>query len=115
MRAALSARLATPGASVPHAVAARLAFPELPVIAPVGDAALQSSGMNELGRGGSAQAECRAIQADVGLKRLNPGGRRSRPPVGTWCDRTAERVTSRRCPPCHRSRRRNGAGRRWPW
>ncbi|MBI0293145.1 thiamine pyrophosphate-requiring protein [Streptomyces sp. PRKS01-29] len=48
MRAALSARLATPGAAVPYAVAARLAFPGRPVIALIGDGALQSSGMNEL-------------------------------------------------------------------
>ncbi|MGW4078991.1 thiamine pyrophosphate-dependent enzyme [Streptomyces asiaticus] len=48
MRAALSARLAVPGAAVPYAVAARLDFPQRPVIALVGDGALQSSGMNEL-------------------------------------------------------------------
>ncbi|ELS51345.1 putative pyruvate dehydrogenase (Pyruvate oxidase) [Streptomyces viridochromogenes Tue57] len=48
MRAALSAHLAVPGAAVPYAVAARLAFPERPVIALVGDGALQAGGMNEL-------------------------------------------------------------------
>ncbi|MFK4189500.1 thiamine pyrophosphate-dependent enzyme [Streptomyces sparsogenes] len=48
MRAALSHGLAAPGASVPYAVAARLAFPDRPVIALVGDGALQTSGLNEL-------------------------------------------------------------------
>ncbi|WP_268221809.1 thiamine pyrophosphate-binding protein [Streptomyces sp. EMB24] len=48
MRAILSRRLGTPGAAVPYAVAARLAFPERPVIALVGDGALQAGGMNEL-------------------------------------------------------------------
>ncbi|MFE4054069.1 thiamine pyrophosphate-binding protein [Streptomyces sp. YIM B13518] len=48
MRAVLSRRLATPGAAVPYALAARLAFPERPVIALVGDGALQAGGMNEL-------------------------------------------------------------------
>ncbi|MBX9397430.1 thiamine pyrophosphate-requiring protein [Streptomyces sp. TRM72054] len=48
MRSILSGHLATPGAAVPYAVAARLAFPERPVIALVGDGALQAGGMNEL-------------------------------------------------------------------
>ncbi|MFA3876001.1 thiamine pyrophosphate-binding protein [Streptomyces sp. MMCC 100] len=48
MRALLSRHLATPGAAVPYAVAARLACPERPVIALVGDGALQAGGMNEL-------------------------------------------------------------------
>ncbi|MEU0112592.1 thiamine pyrophosphate-binding protein [Streptomyces bobili] len=48
MRVALSRRLGTPGAAVPYAVAARLALPERPVIALVGDGALQAGGMNEL-------------------------------------------------------------------
>ncbi|MFF1404430.1 thiamine pyrophosphate-binding protein [Streptomyces sp. NPDC058294] len=48
MRAALSRHLGTPGAAVPYALAARLAFPERPVIALIGDGALQAGGMNEL-------------------------------------------------------------------
>ncbi len=48
MRTALSGHLATPGAALPYAVAARLAFPERTVIALVGDGALQAGGMNEL-------------------------------------------------------------------
>ena len=48
MRTALSGVLRMPGAAVPYAVAARLAFPERPVIALVGDGALQAGGMNEL-------------------------------------------------------------------
>ncbi|MEU1785792.1 thiamine pyrophosphate-binding protein [Streptomyces sparsogenes] len=48
MRATLSHGLAAPGASVPYAVAARLAFPDRPVIALVGDGALQTSSLNEL-------------------------------------------------------------------
>ncbi|MHC3475365.1 thiamine pyrophosphate-binding protein [Streptomyces sp. 7R007] len=48
MRSSLSAALALPGASVPYAVAARLALPERAVVALVGDGALQATGMNEL-------------------------------------------------------------------
>jgi pyruvate dehydrogenase (quinone) len=48
MRASLSGHLGTPGAAVPYAVAARLALPDRPVVALVGDGALQSNGMNEL-------------------------------------------------------------------
>ncbi|WP_181446671.1 thiamine pyrophosphate-binding protein [Streptomyces sp. NTH33] len=48
MRTALSGHLGTPGAAVPYAVAARLAFPDRPVIALIGDGALQANGMNEL-------------------------------------------------------------------
>lgn len=44
MRAALSRHLGTPGAAVPYALAARLAFPERPVIALIGDGALQAGG-----------------------------------------------------------------------
>ncbi|MFF9127081.1 thiamine pyrophosphate-binding protein [Streptomyces sp. NPDC014889] len=48
MRASLSGHLGTPGSAVPYAVAARLALPERPVVALIGDGALQTSGMNEL-------------------------------------------------------------------
>ncbi|MFJ7149128.1 thiamine pyrophosphate-binding protein [Streptomyces sp. NPDC100445] len=48
MRAALSRHLGTPGAAVPYALAARLAFPDRPVVALIGDGALQAGGMNEL-------------------------------------------------------------------
>ncbi|MGV9566704.1 thiamine pyrophosphate-dependent enzyme [Streptomyces sp. NPDC003480] len=48
MSAVVSGHPAMPGASVPGAVAARLAFPGRPVIALVGDGALQASGLNEL-------------------------------------------------------------------
>jgi pyruvate dehydrogenase (quinone) len=46
--ASLSGTLATMGPGVPYAVAAKLAFPERPVIAFVGDGAFQMNGMNEL-------------------------------------------------------------------
>ncbi|MFC8100157.1 thiamine pyrophosphate-binding protein [Streptomyces sp. NPDC057363] len=48
MCSTLSAGLRAPGAAVPYALAARLAFPDRPVIALVGDGALQTGGMNEL-------------------------------------------------------------------
>ncbi|MGZ4281709.1 MAG: thiamine pyrophosphate-requiring protein [Gaiellaceae bacterium] len=46
--ASLSGTLATMGAGTPYAVAAKLAYPERPVIALVGDGAFQMNGMNEL-------------------------------------------------------------------
>ena len=48
MRASLSGNLATMGCGVPYAIAAKLAFPERPVFALVGDGAMQMNGMNEL-------------------------------------------------------------------
>ncbi|MGW4601445.1 thiamine pyrophosphate-binding protein [Streptomyces sp. NPDC004457] len=48
MRSLLSAHLGLPGAAVPYAVAARFAAPGRPVIALVGDGALQGGGLNEL-------------------------------------------------------------------
>ena len=48
MAASVSGTLATMGSAVPYAVAAKLAFPERPVIAFLGDGAFQMNGMNEL-------------------------------------------------------------------
>ncbi|WP_257585942.1 MULTISPECIES: thiamine pyrophosphate-binding protein [unclassified Streptomyces] len=48
MRSLLSGHLGLPGAAVPYAVAAKFAAPERPVIALVGDGALQGGGLNEL-------------------------------------------------------------------
>jgi pyruvate dehydrogenase (quinone) len=48
MEASLSGTLATMGAGTPYAIAARLAFPDRPVIAVVGDGAFQMNGMNGL-------------------------------------------------------------------
>ena len=48
MLASLSGTLATMGAGTPYAIAAKLAYPERPVIAIVGDGAFQMNGMNEL-------------------------------------------------------------------
>ncbi|WP_307820041.1 thiamine pyrophosphate-binding protein [Streptomyces sp. MC1] len=48
MRSLLSDHLGLPGAAVPYAVAARFAAPDRPVIALVGDGALQGGGLNEL-------------------------------------------------------------------
>jgi pyruvate dehydrogenase (quinone) len=46
--ASLSGTLATMGPAVPYAIAAKLAHPQRPVIAIVGDGAFQMNGMNEL-------------------------------------------------------------------
>jgi pyruvate dehydrogenase (quinone) len=46
--ASLSGTLATMGPATPYAIAAKLAYPERPVIAIVGDGAFQMNGMNEL-------------------------------------------------------------------
>lgn len=48
MKASLSGGLATMGCGVPYALAAKLAFPDRPVIALVGDGAMQMNGINEL-------------------------------------------------------------------
>jgi pyruvate dehydrogenase (quinone) len=48
MRASLSGTLATMGPGVPYAIAAKFAHPEKPVIALVGDGAMQMNGLAEL-------------------------------------------------------------------
>ena len=48
MMASLSGGLASMGAGVPYAIAAKFAHPDRPVIALVGDGAMQMNGMNEL-------------------------------------------------------------------
>jgi pyruvate dehydrogenase (quinone) len=48
MQAAHSGGLASMGAAVPYAVAAKFAYPDRPVIAFVGDGAMQMNGLNEL-------------------------------------------------------------------
>ena len=48
MMASLSGNLATMGPGVPYAVAAKFCFPERPVIAMVGDGAMQMNGINGL-------------------------------------------------------------------
>ena len=48
MRGSLSGNLATMGSGVPYAIAAKLAHPERPVFALIGDGAMQMNGMNEL-------------------------------------------------------------------
>jgi pyruvate dehydrogenase (quinone) len=48
MMASLSGTLATMGPGVPYAVAAKFAHPDRPVIALVGDGAMQMNGLNEL-------------------------------------------------------------------
>jgi pyruvate dehydrogenase (quinone) len=48
MRASLSGTLATMGCGVPYAIAAKFAHPDKPVIALVGDGAMQMNGMSEL-------------------------------------------------------------------
>jgi len=48
MQASLSGTLATMGAGVPYAIAAKFAHPERPVIALVGDGAMQMNGLAEL-------------------------------------------------------------------
>ena len=46
--ASLSGTLATMGPGVPYAIAAKFAHPDRPVIALVGDGAMQMNGINEL-------------------------------------------------------------------
>lgn len=48
MMASLSGNLATMGPGVPYAIAAKFAYPERPVIALVGDGAMQMNGINEV-------------------------------------------------------------------
>ncbi len=48
MRASLSGKLASMGSAVPYAIAAKMAHPDRPVIALVGDGAMQMNGMAEL-------------------------------------------------------------------
>ena len=48
MKASLSGNLATMGAGVPYAIAAKFAHPDRPVIAMVGDGAFQMNGMSEM-------------------------------------------------------------------
>jgi pyruvate dehydrogenase (quinone) len=48
MRASLSGGLATMGSAVPYALAAKLAYPGRPVLALVGDGAMQMNGNSEL-------------------------------------------------------------------
>lgn len=48
MTGSLSGKLASMGAAMPYAIAAKFAFPERPVIALVGDGAMQMNGLNEL-------------------------------------------------------------------
>ncbi len=48
MRAAHSGSLASMGAALPYAIAGKFAFPERPVLALVGDGAMQMNGLNEL-------------------------------------------------------------------
>jgi pyruvate dehydrogenase (quinone) len=48
MRATVSGGLATMGCAIPYAIAAKLAYPDRPVVACVGDGAMQMNGMNEL-------------------------------------------------------------------
>jgi pyruvate dehydrogenase (quinone) len=48
MRAAHSGNLASMGAAIPYAMAAKFAYPDLPALCFVGDGAMQMSGLNEL-------------------------------------------------------------------
>ncbi|MBW3596056.1 MAG: thiamine pyrophosphate-requiring protein [Planctomycetes bacterium] len=48
MRCSLSGTLATMGCGVPYAIAAKMCYPDRPVLALVGDGAFQMNGMNEM-------------------------------------------------------------------
>ena len=48
MKFSVSGGLATMGSAVPYALAAKIAYPSRPVIATVGDGAMQMSGINAL-------------------------------------------------------------------
>lgn len=48
MKASLSGNLATMGCGIPYAIAAKFAYPDRPVIAAIGDGAMQMNGLSEL-------------------------------------------------------------------
>jgi pyruvate dehydrogenase (quinone) len=48
MMGSVSGTLATMGCAVPYAIAAKIAYPDRPVIALAGDGAMQMNGMSEL-------------------------------------------------------------------
>jgi pyruvate dehydrogenase (quinone) len=48
MRAAHSGALASMGSAMPHAIAGKFAYPDRPLIAMIGDGAMQMNGLNEL-------------------------------------------------------------------
>jgi pyruvate dehydrogenase (quinone) len=48
MKASVSGKLASMGSAVPYAIAAKMAYPDRPVIAIAGDGAMQMNGMAEL-------------------------------------------------------------------
>jgi pyruvate dehydrogenase (quinone) len=48
MKASISGNLATMGSGMPYAIAAKFAHPDRPVVAIIGDGAMQMNGMNEL-------------------------------------------------------------------
>ncbi len=48
MQASVSGMLASMGCAIPYAIAAKFAFPSRPVVAVVGDGAMQMNGLNEL-------------------------------------------------------------------
>ncbi|MFD4628830.1 thiamine pyrophosphate-requiring protein [Streptomyces sp. NPDC058284] len=77
MRASLSGTLATTGCGVPYAIGAKFAHPDRPVIALVGDGAMQRNGMAEL----ITAAEYRHLWDDPRLV------------VGVWNNQDLNRVT----------------------
>ena len=48
MMGSVSGSLATMGCAIPYAIAAKIAYPDRPIIALVGDGAMQMNGMAEL-------------------------------------------------------------------
>ena len=67
MMCSLSGGLASMGAAVPYAIAAKIAHPDRPVVALVGDGAMQMSNMAELI---TFEVLARMVEPDLGLLRV---------------------------------------------
>ena len=101
MRGSLSGTLATMGPGVPYAIGAKFAHPDRPVIALVGDGAMQMNGMAEL-------ITIAALLAAVGRPAAGRGGAaQQRPQPGDLGDaRDGRRAEVRRVPDPSRRRLR---------
>jgi pyruvate dehydrogenase (quinone) len=78
MLASGSGMLATMGSAIPYALAAKLAYPERPVVATTGDGAMQMIGLNALLTSGNDGGNGRRVIRSGGASR--PVRRRGRRP-----------------------------------
>ena len=109
MRGSLSGTLATMGAGVPYAIGAKFAHPDRPVIALVGDGAMQMNGLNELitiARYRREWTDRRCVVVRVPQQRPQPGH------LGAACDGRCAQV--RGVPGASRHQLRTGRARHWP-